>query len=250
MRERARALLRPRSLVVVGLVLALLGGVYQFWFRDSSFVAVEAVAVEGIGGPEREAATQALTEAALEMTTLHVDQAALDAAVATLPTVVGVSAQTDFPHALTLTVQERPPVVLLEGPDGAVPAAGDGTVLAGVATDGLSLPVAEVPDTPAGGKLEGDALEIARVMGAAPGPLRKLVEDVSAGGSEGVTAELRGGIPVYFGGSDKAGVKWAAAAAVLADPKIDALTYLDVRVPERPAVGGAAPPAAGETAVP
>ena len=34
--------------------------------------------------------------------------------------------------------------------------------------------------------------------------------------------------------------KWAAAAAVLADPKLDSLTSLDVRVPERPAAGGAA----------
>ncbi len=52
---------------------------------------------------------------------------------------------------------------------------------------------------------------------------------------------LRGEIPLYFGGSAGAGEKWAAATAVLADPEIDTLTYLDVRVPERPAVGGAAP---------
>jgi hypothetical protein len=29
---------------------------------------------------------------------------------------------------------------------------------------------------------------------------------------------------------------------VLADPKLDAVTYVDVRVPERPAAGGAAKP--------
>ena len=49
---------------------------------------------------------------------------------------------------------------------------------------------------------------------------------------------LRGGIPVRFGDDSAAGAKWRAAAAVLADPKLDALTYLDVRVPERPAIGG------------
>jgi hypothetical protein len=53
---------------------------------------------------------------------------------------------------------------------------------------------------------------------------------------------LRGGIPVYFGTSAEASEKWAAAAAVLADPKLDSLTYLDVRVPRRPAAGGAAQP--------
>ncbi len=51
---------------------------------------------------------------------------------------------------------------------------------------------------------------------------------------------LRGGIPVRFGNGSRATEKWAAAAAVLADPKLDSLTYLDVRVPERPAAGGAA----------
>ena len=59
---------------------------------------------------------------------------------------------------------------------------------------------------------------------------------------------LRGGIPVRFGSGSEAAEKWAAAAAVLADPKLDALTYVDVRVPERPAAGGAAPaPAVGHS---
>jgi hypothetical protein len=52
---------------------------------------------------------------------------------------------------------------------------------------------------------------------------------------------LRGDVPVYFGGGDDATDKWAAAAAVLADPSVDSFTYLDVRVADRPALGGAAP---------
>ena len=48
-------------------------------------------------------------------------------------------------------------------------------------------------------------------------------------------------MPVYFGGGDDATDKWAATAAVLADPSVDTLTYLDVRVADRPALGGAAP---------
>ena len=100
---------------------------------------------------------------------------------------------------------------------------------------------------PTAGKVSGDALEIASVMGAAPEELRELVEEVSIGGQEGVQVTLRGAIPLYFGGSDRADQKWAAAAAVLADPKIDMLTYVDVRVPERPAVGGAAPQVTAST---
>jgi hypothetical protein len=104
-----------------------------------------------------------------------------------------------------------------------------------------------VEDLPAKGKLTGDALEVALVVGAAPPPLRELVAEVAIGPPEGVQVTLRGDIPVYFGGSERADEKWAAAAAVLANPKIDTLTYLDVRVPGRPAIGGAAPAVSEDT---
>jgi hypothetical protein len=51
---------------------------------------------------------------------------------------------------------------------------------------------------------------------------------------------MRGDIPIRFGTGAAASAKWAAAAAVLADPDLETLTYLDVRVPERPSVGGQA----------
>jgi cell division protein FtsQ len=83
-------------------------------------------------------------------------------------------------------------------------------------------------------------LEQALIAGAAPEALRGLIETIDHSDDTGVSVELRGGIPVRFGSGERAAEKWAAAAAVLADPKLDALTYLDVRVPERPAAGGAA----------
>ena len=42
-----------------------------------------------------------------------------------------------------------------------------------------------------------------------------------------------------FGSASKSTQKWAAAAAVLADPKLTSLAYVDVRVP------GAGPRSAG-----
>jgi cell division septal protein FtsQ len=74
-----------------------------------------------------------------------------------------------------------------------------------------------------------------------PEPLRPLIADLRVGGAEGIEVTLEGDIPVYFGTGDRAPEKWSAVAAVLADPKVQTMTYLDVRVPERPAVGGAAP---------
>ena len=38
--------------------------------------------------------------------------------------------------------------------------------------------------------------------------------------------------------------KWAAVAAILADRQLTSLSYVDVRVPDRPAVGGASTAAA------
>jgi cell division septal protein FtsQ len=242
-----RASRAPRIAITVALVLALAAGGYQLWFRNSSFVAVDDVAVTGMEAPERAAVTNALTRAAKEMTTLNVDEDALHAAVAGFPTVVGVEAEADFPHRLSLTVRERPPVVLAKDGDRVMPVAGDGTILAGVDVSGMTLPEIAVTELPSQGTIEGEPLEIARIMGAAPEPLRELVEDVSYGQPEGVQVTLRGDVPVYFGGGQQARDKWAAAAAVLANAKIDTLTYVDVRVADRPAVGGAAPAVAETT---
>ena len=49
---------------------------------------------------------------------------------------------------------------------------------------------------------------------------------------------LHGGIALRFGPASKSTQKWAAAAAVLADPKVTSLDYVDVSVPARPAIGG------------
>ena len=237
----------PR-LIAVGLaVLVVLAAGYFLWFRNSPLVAVENVTISAASGPEAEEARAALTKAAGEMTTLNVDDAALRAAVAGLPTVLDVSADAGFPHDLAITVVERPPVLIARSGEQAVPVAGDGTVLTGVEVGEAKLPSMGVEDLPAKGKLTGDALEVALVVGAAPAPLRELVEEVAIGPPEGVQVTLRGGIPVHFGGSERAEEKWAAAAAVLANPKIETLAYVDVRVPDRPAVGGAAPAVTGDT---
>jgi len=235
---RARA---PRILVTLLIILGVLAAAYQLWFRNSSFVAVENVTIDGVHGPEQQAVEAALAEAAGDMTTLNVDEDALDAAVAGFPTVVGVNADADFPHDLALIVKERPPVLLATAGGESLPIAGDGTVLPGVDVSDLKIPSIGVDELPAQGRLSGDALQIARVMGPAPKPLLELVETISIGGEEGVQVTLRGDVPVWFGGSDGAAAKWDATAAILADPQIDSLTYVDVRVADRPSIGGAAP---------
>ena len=241
---RARA---PRLIAWAGVILAILAAGYQFWFRDSSLVAVEDVSVAGIAGPESEQATAALKKAAGEMSTLNVDEDALEAAVAGFGTVAGISADADFPHGLAIEVDERPPVMLATAGGQELPVASDGTVLPGVDVGEEKLPKVAVEELPAQGRLEGDALAIALVLGAAPEPLRPLIDEVTFAEPEGVQVTLGGDVPVYFGGSEAAREKWNAVAAILANPRIDTLTYVDVRVADRPAVGGAAEAATTDT---
>lgn len=97
------------------------------------------------------------------------------------------------------------------------------------------LPLDEVPE---GGRLRGPALEQARVLGAVPDQLRPYVA-ASFYREDGVEVELTTGLELRFGDASQAGRKWRAAAAVLADPSIGALDYVDLQAPSRPAVGGA-----------
>ena len=74
-------------------------------------------------------------------------------------------------------------------------------------------------------------LEQAQVLGAAPPALRPYVEG-SYYGESGVDVELTSGIELRFGDASQAARKWRAAAAVLADPSITALDYVDLHAPE------------------
>jgi hypothetical protein len=96
------------------------------------------------------------------------------------------------------------------------------------------LPLAEAPKN---GHLAGPMLQQARVLGAAPSALRPYLA-ASYYGESGVDVETSSGIELRFGDASQAQRKWRAAAAVLADPSIEALDYVDLHAPSRPAFGG------------
>ncbi len=114
----------------------------------------------------------------------------------------------------------------------------DGQVLAWLPLPAdAKLPQLPLSEAPKSGRLAGPALEQARVLGVAPVTLRPYVAGSSYGES-GVDVELRSGIELRFGDASHAAEKWRAAAAVLADPSVTALDYVDLHAPGRPAVGG------------
>jgi hypothetical protein len=114
----------------------------------------------------------------------------------------------------------------------------EGEILAWLRLSGdLQLPRLPLSSPPKNGRLAGPVLEQARVLGAAPAALRPYLES-SYYGESGVDVMLRSGIELRFGDASQAATKWKAAAAVLADPSITALDYVDLHAPSRLGVGG------------
>lgn len=127
-------------------------------------------------------------------------------------------------------------------------AIGEGEEAVGVAGNGAvvrwlpppedpPLPRLPLDEVPKGGKVRGTALEQVLVLAAVPDDLRPYVES-SFFGESGVDVTLTTGIELRFGDASQARRKWRAAAAVLADPSVTALDYVDLHAPSRPAYGG------------
>jgi cell division protein FtsQ len=239
-----------RGLLVAALVIVAMAAGYYGWFRNSSLVSVEHVKVEGVSTSDHQL-VGALTDAAQGMSSLNVDTPKLQAIAAQFPTVESIGADGSFPHGLTIHVTERLPAMIASDGKGEVPVAADGTILPGVDLGSAAnkLPTLNVTHLHESGRLGGDPLQKALILGAAPEPLRPLIDGIGIEPQTGITVTLQGGFKVEFGPSTDAAEKWNAAAAVLADPKLHSLTYVDVRIPGRPAVGGAPPldPAASDT---
>jgi cell division protein FtsQ len=228
-----------RRRLVVALAAALvLSSLYWFWFRDSSFARVQDVYVTGIDGPQSRAIRSALEDAGLGMTTLHVRTKDLRDAVAEYPVVRSVTAQGSFPHKLTIQVDLNLPVAVLQTPSGRMPVAADGLLLRDVPVGG-SLPVVQAQAPLSQDRLTGGrAFDLVRVVGLAPGPLRARIKNVRVRPGVGIVATLTAGPELRFGDASRLPAKWMAAARVLAAAGARGATYIDLRVPERPAAGG------------
>ncbi len=233
--------LSPRlrlALLVLATVVLVLAAVFRFWLRDSDLVAVERVAISGLTTDDASRLRGTLESTARTMTTLHVDQDRLEQIVEAYPVVSGLEVETRFPHELRIRVLEHHPAAVAQTDAGRVPVAADGTVLRGLPVEGRQ------PTVRADGGLRGErlrdaeALSAARVAGAAPAVLHRRIEEVAARREEGIVVELRDGPELIFGEPTRTRAKWTAAARVLADPKAEGASYVDVRIPGRPAAGG------------
>ena len=211
------------------------------WLRDSPLVGVDEVTVTGLSGPQAAVIRQALEDAARDMTTLNVDEEALEDAVRRFPIVGEIRADGRLLRRLDIEVEQREPVAALANGDVRMAVAADGTILEGTLTK--DLPVVPVSSPPGGRTLaEPEALRLVQLLGAAPAELRARVAGVELG-DRGLQASIADGPELYFGAAGRLPAKWAAATRVLADASSRGAAYLDLRVPERPAAGGLEPTA-------
>ncbi len=134
------------------------------------------------------------------------------------------------------TTAARPVAQIGEGKR-VVVVAGNGRLLGTAAGSKTGLPVLAVKAPPNGGHVRGHVLEEVRILAAAPRALRRQVAR-AAYGKTGVEVEFASGIEVHFGDDQDAARKWKAAAAVLADPSVSLLSYVDVHAPTRPTTYG------------
>lgn len=228
---------RPRTLaaLLAALVLAIAG---WFWLRDSSLVAVRHVEVTGVGGTQGVAVRGALEDAAQSMTTLHVRRGALDAAVAPYSIVKRLEVSTGFPHTMRIHVVTNVAVAAVAADGRRIAVTGDGTLLRDV-TPAAGLPTVPLRTPPGGARLTGGvALAAVAALGAAPEALRTRVGGIRHTAAHGFAIQLDHGPVLWFGDGARLAAKWAAAAAVLADPASAGASAIDVTVPEHPAVAG------------
>ncbi len=218
------------------MLLVLYGG-YMLWFRNLSWFAIDGVTIKGATTNEREIKS-AVERAAGDMTTLHIKDDQLRAAVSRFPTVASVAASTSFPHGLEVTITERLPVAFVSSGGRRTAVSADGYLLAGANFDAKALPRIEGAAAH-GVRLDQDAAAQAAILGATPGPLKNRIT-TSSWDEElgGVVVDLHNGPEIRFGDGARAQDKWEAAVAVLSGEERGTPSYLDVSVPDRPVSGG------------
>jgi hypothetical protein len=164
-------------------------------------------------------------------------------ALAALAVIVIVTAAAAYQFAirsdsLTPHLLSTQPIAAIGTGPAAVGVSPDGVVLVWQAAPRQTpLPVLGISAPPKSGRLVGTALQQVRILGAAPAALRPYLK-ASHYGKSGVDVELSSGVELRFGEAAEAARKWRAAAAVLADPAVTALDYVDLHVPSRPGIGG------------
>lgn len=230
--------LRSLHTLVLVLALALIGWLGWTWYRSSGFVRVKSVKVTGLSGPEVPQIRDALTAAALQMTTLNVDIQKLEASVAQYSYVHALTVTGTGAHGVVIHVAEQVPVAYVETGGRRQVVDASGALLPSTTTLYSSLPVVPVASISAGNTVAAPGARAAiAVLGAAPYSLLSHISEATSSSAHGVIVQLSNGPQLDFGPATQLARKWAAAIAVLQNKGSAGAAYIDVTDPSRPAAG-------------
>jgi cell division protein FtsQ len=231
--------LRKRLGITLAACLSLFA-LYMVVLRNCPLVKVERVTVTGVTTRDADKLRGALADSARSMTTLHVDRGRLEKVASGYAVVQELRVKPDFPHGLRIEVVEHSPAAVAVAGASRVPVAADGTILRGLPAD-PDLPQLHLKGAlPPERLTEPAALRAARIFGTAPEALRTRLTSIGNDGDKGLTVHMREGPLLIFGDTTRLRAKWIAATRVLADRSSQGATYIDLRLPDRPAAGGVA----------
>jgi cell division protein FtsQ len=231
-----------RRLVLALAFFAVKAGRLYLAARETSVFAVREVEVTG---PSQDVvlATRAALEPMLGQSLVALDPGELVRRLQAVPTVRHASIDRDFPHTLSVTVEQELPVAVVRAGDGAWLVSAEGRILERVGEDDQArLPRVWLGEGVVGiapGKVLPESIGGAAVRALAriPVDFHARVEAAARGSDGSLVLVLPGELELRLGGAAELRVKLEAAAAVLGSltpAAREELAYLDVSLPARP----------------
>jgi cell division protein FtsQ len=242
-RRIARAQGRRRRLAVLLGVAALAALALLWWLAQGPLLAVSGVKVRGYDRDDRAALVAAIDEAASGGTMVSPATDEIRAAAAAFPWVASVSVQRDWPRRVTVDVTPARAVAVAAGPDGRAALVSPAGRVLGPVPEQAGLGWLRLPAAPpaAGYALgEGDRAGLAFLAAAPPAAARR-VRQLGVDATGALSGRIDGGPVLRLGRPDDLAAKARALALVLGQvpaADLEAATYIDLRVPVRPAIGG------------
>jgi cell division protein FtsQ len=243
LRRRRRAVRRTRRRRNIGRAAGAAGAALALWFAFWSPL-LEVRAVDVVGGRHTGAAEAAAAGDLLGRNLLLLSTSDAADAIAALPWVRRARVERILPATVRVRITERRPALAARVGQAWWTVDARGRVLdAGRAVRSLPALVGLSGERPEVGDTLADptgrsALRVLRALGE---DLRRRLDAVVARSPEGITLSLRDGPLVRWGAAERLAAKRAVLRALLHRLRRDgrAVGYVDVRVPESPAVGGA-----------
>lgn len=244
--ERRRRVARDRgrrrrsgALFILGTAAAV---VAVYWLLTGPLLAIQGVSISGYERDDRADLARALQDAAEEGTILSPPEVQLRAAARSFPWVGSIVVGRDWPRGLDVRVIEAVPVAAAAAPPASpVLVTGEGRVL-GPVTPGAGvgwLRLAEAPPPPGATLPAADRAALEFLSAADPDAARR-VRALRLDRSGALMGRVAGGPELRLGTPERLAAKATAFGLVLSRLSAEdeaAATYLDLSVPEWPALG-------------